>query len=145
MDNTIELIHQVRIGAPREVVYEAITTPEGIRSWWTRDVTMSKRPGGKAVFGFDRHAVWFQMRIEKMRRPSLVRWKCDGSSSEEWVGTTLEFVLEPPAESEMVLRFCHAGWRKGSGSCYFCNTTWGHLLVLLKTYAERGVRRPYFT
>jgi len=27
----------------------------------------------------------------------------------------------------------------------YCNTTWGHLLVNLKHYAERGVKNPYFT
>jgi len=26
----------------------------------------------------------------------------------------------------------------------YCNTTWGHLLVILKEYAERGVKNPYF-
>ena len=28
---------------------------------------------------------------------------------------------------------------------YYCNTTWGHLLVNLKDYAERDVKHPYFT
>ena len=33
---------------------------------------------------------------------------------------------------------------RGGDHCHFCNTTWGHLLVCLKDYAERGVKNPYF-
>jgi len=38
----------------------------------------------------------------------------------------------------------HGGWERGGDHCHFCNTTWGHLLVGLKDYAERGVKNPYF-
>jgi len=37
------------------------------------------------------------------------------------------------------------GGKSGGDHCYYCNTTWGHLLVNLKNYAERGVKNPYFT
>jgi hypothetical protein len=43
-----------------------------------------------------------------------------------------------------LLKFCHGGWERGGDHRHFCNTTWGHLLVCLKDYAERGVKNPYF-
>ena len=78
-----------------------------------------------------------------MKGRSLVRWKCTGGTSPDWVGTTQEFILEPDGE-EVLLKFRHGGWERGGDHCYFCNTTWGHLLVCLKDYAERGVKNPYF-
>jgi uncharacterized protein YndB with AHSA1/START domain len=135
---SINLHHQIYLSAPAETIYQAITTEEGIRNWWTTDVTMDSQEEGKAVFGFENHSVFFQMRIEELKPNRLVRWVCDGGNSPEWVGTTLEFLLEPHG-GEVLLKFYHNGWKPGSTYCYLCNTTWGHLLVKLKNYAEEGV------
>jgi uncharacterized protein YndB with AHSA1/START domain len=137
-----DLIHCSRIAAPAEKIYRAITTEEGIRAWWTTDVKMDASAGGRAVFGFFDHSTDFQTRISAIEPPALVRWQCIGGSAPDWVGTTQEFILEPDGD-EVLLKFCHGGWERGSDHCYFCNTTWGHLLVCLKDYAERGVKNPY--
>src|SRR5712691_2616347 len=76
---------------------------------------------------------------------SLVRWKCEDNNSPDWISTAQEFQLEPQADGEVLLKFCHGGWKSGGDHCYYCNTTWGHLLVNLKHYAERGLKNPYFT
>ena len=139
-----DLIHRIGIAAPAEKIYRALTTEEGIKAWWTADVKMDAHAGGKAVFGFFDRTTVFQMRIEQLTPPALMRWKCDGGSSPDWIGTTQEFILEPQ-DDEVLLKFCHGGWERGGDHCYHCNTTWGHLLVCLKDYAERGVKNPYFT
>ncbi len=139
-----DLIHRIGIAAPAETIYRALTTEDGIRAWWTTDVKMDASVGGKAVFGFFDHSTVFEMRIEQLTPPSLVRWQCTGGSSPDWVGTTQEFILEPQADGEVLLKFCHGGWERGGDHCHFCNTTWGHLLVCLKDYCECGVKNPYF-
>jgi uncharacterized protein YndB with AHSA1/START domain len=140
-----DLIHRIEIAAPAEKIYLALTTEEGIKGWWTVDVKMDSHAGGKAVFSFMKHSVEFQMRIEQLTPPSLVRWQCVQSTSSDWVGTTQEFVLEPQPDGETLIKFCHGGWKSGGDHCYYCNTTWGHLMVSLKNYAEHGVKNPYFT
>src|SRR5262245_44617114 len=122
----VDLIHRIGIAAPADRIYGAITTEEGVRAWWTTDVKMDPHPGARAVFGFEGRAVVFEMRIEKLLKPSLVLWKCENSSSPDWIGTTQEFQLEPQPDGEVVLKFCHAGWKSGGDHCYYCNTTWGH-------------------
>ena len=141
---SIELNHRIYIAAPARRIYEAITTDEGIRNWWTTDVAMDTHTGGRAVFGFAGHNITFEMKIQLLEPPALVLWHCVGGNSPDWIGTTQEFRLEPQSNGEVLLKFCHAGWRPDSESCYLCNTTWGHLLVNLKDYAERGVSNPYF-
>jgi uncharacterized protein YndB with AHSA1/START domain len=139
-----DLIHRIDIAAPAETVYRILTTEDGIRAWWTTDVKMDARVGGTAVFGFFGHSTHFQMRLEQLTPSALVRWKCIGGTAPDWVGTTQEFILESDGP-EALLKFCHGDWERGGDHCYFCNTTWGHLLVCLKDYAERGVRNPHFT
>lgn len=139
-----DLIHRIGIEASPEKIYKALTTEEGIRAWWTTDVKMNSKVGGLAIFGFERHAVEFQMQIEALTPSSLVQWKCVGGNSPDWVGTTQEFRLEPQEDGEVVVKFCHGGWVSGGDHCYYCNTTWGHLLVGLKQYVQNGLKNPYF-
>jgi uncharacterized protein YndB with AHSA1/START domain len=138
------LIHCIGIAAPAETIYEAITTEDGIRAWWTTDVKLGTRVGDAAVFGFFNHSTVFEMRIEALTPLALVRWRCTGGTSPDWVGTTQEFVLTPQPDGEVLLKFTHGGWERGGDHCYFCNTTWGHLFVCLKDYCEHGVKNPYF-
>jgi uncharacterized protein YndB with AHSA1/START domain len=35
-----DIMHLVKINASPERVYQALTTPEGIRNWWTRDADL---------------------------------------------------------------------------------------------------------
>ena len=100
--------------------------------------------GGKAVFGFFDHSTVFEMRIEQLMPPSLVRWQCTGGSSPDWVGTTQEFILETDGD-EVLLKFCHGDWERDGDHCYACTIPWGHMLVWLKDYAERDVKNPYPT
>ena len=87
----------------------------------------------------------FEMCISAIDPPALGRCQCIGGSTPDWVGTTQEFILEAQPDGEVLLKFCHGGWERGGDHCYFYNTTWGHLLVWLKDYAELGVQNPYFT
>ena len=139
-----DLIHRININAPADKIYRALTTEEGIRGWWTTDVKMDGQAGGKAIFGFENHSIVFQMRIDELKASSLVRWTCVENNSPDWIGTSQEFLLEPQTDAGVLLKFCHGGWKSGGDHCYYCNTTWGHLLVTLKRYAEEGVKNPYF-
>ena len=94
---------------------------------------LHRRAGGKAVFGFENHSVIFQMRIEQLTPPSLVRWKCENSSSPDWIGTMQEFQLESRpggTGGEVLLKFYHNGWKSGADRCYYCNATWGTCLSI---------------
>ncbi len=46
-----DIFHYIKIGAPPDRVYEALTTAQGIRNWWTRDVVLDSRVGGVGEFG----------------------------------------------------------------------------------------------
>lgn len=138
-----DILHRITIHAPPERVFEAITTQEGLKSWWTPDVIAQPRLGTIAEFGFHDHAVVFRMRIDEFRPQKRIHWTCvDGPP--EWKGTFVTFDLTPAEAGKTKLQFKHCEWRSVDGEFAGCNTTWGHLLVLLKEYAEGGSPALYF-
>lgn len=130
-----DILHWIRLDAPPERVFEAVTTEEGLSSWWTHDVEAEPVEGSTAIFGFKDRSVVFRMRVEELRPPELVRWTCQGDF-DEWRGTQLEFRIKPRDDGGCELTFTHAGWESTHGAFRQCNTDWGRLMYHLKDYVE---------
>jgi uncharacterized protein YndB with AHSA1/START domain len=139
----IDLKHEIAIAAKPSEILKALTTPEGLRSWWTTDVEAEPREGSTAKFGFYNRAAVFTMKVERIHSEG-VEWQCvDGP--EEWVGTRQKFSFLPTDEGKTLVRFVHSGWKDDALTSARCNTTWGHLMITLTNYVERGKVDPYFT
>jgi uncharacterized protein YndB with AHSA1/START domain len=138
-----DLHHEIEIEAPPEKVYEAITTTEGLRGWWTSDSVAEATVGSVAEFGFFNRGTVFRMQIDKLRPRKRVVWTCVGGP-EEWQGTVLTWVLSREGDKTK-LRFKHGKWRSSKGDFARCNSTWGALLYRLKSYAEGKSPGPHFT
>src|SRR4051812_11696868 len=81
--------------APREAVFDALTTTTGLGGWWTATVTGDGRQGGELRFFFG-DDVPTVMRVETAVAGSLVEWTCLGYEPlPEWAGTTITFALSP--------------------------------------------------
>lgn len=130
-----DILHQITIHAKPADVYQAITTQQGLASWWTPDVDTTPAEGDYAIFGFNNHAIVFRMRIEKLVPDRLVRWACEGDV-EEWTGTRLQFEIRPVENDQVVLKFAHKNWRSTAGAYPHCNTDWGRLMYYLKDALE---------
>ena len=139
-----EMHHEVTIGAPAARVYEALTTREGLRGWWTADTEAEPSVGSVAVFGFGDRATVFRMRVADLVTARRVVWSCEGEPG-EWRDTCLTFDLVPTPSGGTRLRFTHAGWRSINGFFATCNSTWGALMYRLKAYAEGEEPGPHFT
>jgi uncharacterized protein YndB with AHSA1/START domain len=138
-----DMRHAIEIEAPPEKVYEALTTSEGLRSWWTGDSQAEAKVGSVAEFGFFNRETVFRMQIDKLRPKKRVVWSCVGGP-DEWVGTVLTWVLSRDGEGTK-LRFKHGKWRSTKGAFAHCNSTWGALMYRLKAYAEGKSPGPHFT
>ncbi len=141
-----EIRHQVLIRAPREKVWAAITTPEGLDAWWgTRGSEIDLRPGGKLTLRWrgwgaerdinnDRDCV-----VLEVLRPTrfVFQW---GPSADAI--TTVEFDLEGRAAGTL-LRVREHGFAptaKGRESFGGNSLGWGEAATLIKFYVEHGVR-----
>lgn len=86
----------VEIAHPREKVWTAITTAEGLSSWFGDEATIDLRPGGSA------HMTWANgnranMRVERVEKPAVFgfTWQIYGLAEDDPRRTYVEFTLEP--------------------------------------------------
>ncbi len=139
-----EILHRITIDAGPDRVFDALTVSEGLQSWWTQDSTATPKIGSVALFKFVQGTIVFRMRVEDLIPGKKVAWSCLGDL-QEWEGTRLTWELESTENGGTDLRFAHSGWNSTEGDYPRCNTTWGHLMHLLKAYAEGKPVKPHFS
>ncbi len=137
-----EMHHEIQIDAPPEKVYEAITTQNGLRSWWTGDSVAEPRVGSIAEFGFYNRMIVFRMRIEELTPGKRAVWACLGDH-DEWKGTRLTWEISGK-DGKTFLHFTHGNWRSTSSFFASCNSTWGELMYRLKNYTEGRAPGPHW-
>jgi uncharacterized protein YndB with AHSA1/START domain len=138
-----EIVQEVVINAPREKVFEAISTADGVKCWWTDDTAIDPRLGGKAELRFNDKQTIFNMETTIFDPPEELTWKCMNGPA-EWIGTSVTWLLTPAGEGGTNLRLEHINWRKTDGEYPAVVETWGKLLPVLKEYAEGGSPGPHF-
>jgi uncharacterized protein YndB with AHSA1/START domain len=137
----VDIRHRVGMAASPQDVYESLSTIDGLKSWWTQDVSGDSAPGGRLEFSFgspDRVAV---MEVVSARPDDNVTWRCVGGP-EEWVDTTVTFDLKVQPDETVVL-FTHGGWREPVEFMSHCSTKWGYFLLGLKAGLEGGKAPRY--
>ncbi|AXN40811.1 ATPase [Peribacillus butanolivorans] len=131
----INMPHQIMINAPAEKVYEAITTTEGFKGWWTTDAKAEPQVGSIAEFGFYNRKAIFQMHIDQLEPGKLVVWTAQHDMP-GWKGTKIRFDLNVNESGVTIVNFNHSGWESMEGPYAMINTTWGSLMYILKQYVE---------
>ena len=86
----------VEIGHPPAKVWAALTTAQGLGTWFGHQATIDLRPGGSAQMTWtsgDRA----EMRIERVEEPTRFgfTWHIDGLPADDPRRTYVEFTLEP--------------------------------------------------
>jgi len=153
--------HTVWICAAKEVVYRAISTQEGLSSWWT-PFTISKAENG-TVSRFTFGDGYFKaMEIKKLEPFRTVKWFCI-AGADEWIGTSISFELlfgdqetllslypEMQGQFEQgssscgtLLFFQHDDWKAYSAMFAECSYTWGAFLRSLKLLCETDEGKPW--
>ena len=138
------------INAPAADVYKALTTPEGLQSWWTKTCEIGTQVGAESTFHFGK--TFKVMRIEALNPDVKVAWQCIDSHihapglltrTNEWIGTSIAFNLEPQFASSTLLKFDHFGLVPEVECFEVCSSGWDQFLGSLKEYAETGKGRPF--
>ena len=68
----ISLVHQVNVKATPEAIYKAVSTQDGLASFWTSDSRAESKVGSVATFGFGGPTQ--RMRIDELTPGKRVRW-----------------------------------------------------------------------
>jgi uncharacterized protein YndB with AHSA1/START domain len=133
---------QLGVGAPIADVVTALTTLDGLKAWWTPDVTGSPAPGGELTFRFGGPGT--AMRVEHADPSGLVVWTCTASEVfDEWVGTTVWFDVRPRPGGGSVVAFRHVGLTPDLSCFALCRSGWEQYLASLAGLVEGRGGTPY--
>jgi uncharacterized protein YndB with AHSA1/START domain len=133
-----DIMHTLKIKTPPDRVYQAITTAEGIRNWWTRDASFDPAVGGLAEFGFYGRRFVVKAVIDELEPHLHVKWRLTNSA---WPGDIVEFDLKPEANHTRLV-FAHRGFAEADQRYASATTRWGFYLLSLKQYLETGKGTP---
>jgi uncharacterized protein YndB with AHSA1/START domain len=138
------------LAAPPAVVYQALTTQQGLRGWWTQDCDAETGVGGSIRFGFGSNATK-AVRIEQLVPGREVLWLCTMAQihvgglkrKDEWVGTQIAFHLSEEGQGQTRLHFEHVGLVP-EFECYdLCNQGWQFFMDSLQQYIATGRGTPF--
>ena len=136
------ILHKVLIRAPREKVFNAMTTTDGLDGWFTKGATINRKAGGELIFrwvdwGPDKHTSEARAPIVEFNYPErfVFKWWDDHY-------TTVEMDFQE-VEEGTILSVKELGYQdteEGHRRCLECAVGWGEALTLLKFYVEHGLR-----
>jgi uncharacterized protein YndB with AHSA1/START domain len=135
-----EINHRVGVKASAAEIYEALTTNNGLASWWTNDVSGAGSVGSIIEFRFNGGGPDFT--VTELVPNKIVRWKHSGSMPESWMGTEILFQLQVEGEQTFV-RFTHSYWNESSDFMAHCSTKWAVFLISLKDAVETNQGKPF--
>ncbi len=139
-----DMHHLIEIdGVNAGSTFAALTTQDGITSWWTSRATVTGAGvGDELKMGFPDTPTTWDMRIDKADAPAHVEWDCTGGPP-GWASTRVVWAVES-TEKGAAVRFDHTGFPAVDDMFRIVTVGWSQMLLSLKAYLESGVRKPFF-
>ncbi len=143
MTTTADYRTTIRVNAPADVVFDAVTSAEAIAAWWS-PVTGSGLTGGELRFPMVAEEPPLLIQVEEATRPTTVRWTvAECTFMEDWVGTQPTFTITPLGDGASELTFEHLGLNAELECKDMCSRSWDHFVrISLRELAEGGPGAP---
>ncbi|NNF01484.1 MAG: SRPBCC domain-containing protein [Bacteroidia bacterium] len=132
--------HLYHIDSSQSKVFDAVTSVEGLTSWWTTETSGSSEVNSFLEFRFGER--WYnKMKVVQLKKDEYVEWECIEGAS-DWIGTRISFFLDQN-ENKTRVRFAHSLWMDNGDFFAICNFTWGRYLQSLRNYCQTGEGAPF--
>lgn len=122
----VDIIHKIGVRASLSKVYAALSTVEGVASWWTKETTGESKPGGtvKVLFRSPTGAELGKMefKVLVLNPNQEVRWRFKAGPP-EWLGTDVTFSMSQAGDYTVIL-FGHRNWREAVEFTAHCSMKW---------------------
>src|SRR2546427_12168511 len=101
------LVHQVNVKSTPETIYKAVSTAQGLASFWTSESKAEPKVGSIATFGFGGPSQ--RMRIDELVPGKRVKWT-GLNEFPNWDKTTVNWEIAPAEKGGTSRTFRHADW-----------------------------------
>ena len=135
-----DIFHELPIHAPADRVFRAVSTPEGLDSWWTERSAGIPREGAEYELWFGPDYDW-RARVTRCVPDSEFELELV-HADDDWLGTRVGLELEPRGPITW-LRFHHTGWPSQNEHYRISCTCWAMYLRILRRSLEHGESVPY--
>ncbi|MEX0757199.1 MAG: SRPBCC domain-containing protein [Acidimicrobiia bacterium] len=137
------IILAIEIEATGAKIYQALTTQEGLASFWTPDVTAEAEVGAALRFGFAEAPVDLQMTVTDLQPDRLVAWSCEGPWP-NWAGTEVRWGIASSDSGASTVVFHHEGWPEDQSDAEFGSVAmvWAKVLLALEEHVRTGAAVP---
>lgn len=127
--------HLLTIKAPAERIFQAISTPEGLCSWWTTEAAGQPILGAEYQFFFTKDSDW-RAKVVEITPPLQISWQMTQADA-DWTPTQLHFQLTEGEDGMTTLRFAHTSWEKINDHFRRTSFCWAIYLEALRKVVER--------
>jgi uncharacterized protein YndB with AHSA1/START domain len=135
------ILMQFDINADRKTTHRALSTQEGIRSWWSVKTDGPTDGGLRVSFPDVPQPFEFSVSRDDADR---VEW-VTGEFPPWWVGTSIRWDLtDNPDATGTRLLFRHGGYDPDNPVIPIVTPAWAQIILRLKGYAETGQRQAFF-
>lgn len=131
--------------ASARAVVKALTTTDGIASFWTSRIDGDAGVDQQMTLTFPgpQGVVDYVLSTTKATADSATWAYIDGDNP-GWAGTEMSFAVVPsPMGEGTMVRFTHGSFADGSMTPYI-TWIWAQILTRLKAYLEHGTVDPFF-
>jgi uncharacterized protein YndB with AHSA1/START domain len=144
ISENVSFTRNVEFNASPSKVFDAVTTLEGLRGWWTPFVEGKPSEGGDIRFEFDGLSQHIIMHVDEATPEATVKWTCRiHSALPEWKDTRVIWHLRKRGPDRCALRLEHIGLLP-TLECYdHCEVGWDHFIASVGAYVECGAGMPY--
>lgn len=135
------IVHCVHIHAAPSIVFQALTTKDGVQGWWTREAKLEPGEGGTIRFTFvgDFHP---HMKQVLLKPPHSVEWLCtDGHVN--WKDNRFRFELAERGGETMLMFLQEYAQELDDETYGVYNFNWGYYLNSRKQFCETGAGFPF--
>jgi uncharacterized protein YndB with AHSA1/START domain len=135
------ILMQFDIDADRGAVLDALTTQDGIASWWSARTDGPRDDQLRVSFPDVPQPFEFSVTRDSDDR---VEW-VTGDFPPWWAGTTIRWDLSNnPDGAGTRLMFSHRNYEPDNPVIPVVTPAWAQIILRLKGYAETGQRQPFF-
>jgi uncharacterized protein YndB with AHSA1/START domain len=135
-----DILQDLPINATAAEVFAAVSTPDGLDSWWTKRSAGTPREGDEYELGFGPEYDW---RARVTRSVPDAEFELELTRADaDWTGTRVGFHLERRGQMTW-LQFHHTGWPSANEHYRISSHCWAMYLRVLRRSLEAGEAVPY--